>query len=176
MINKNNTNVEMADSFEASGINPFDAPTPGASLTGDPENPRAWETPPDFTEQEGALKALFTNMTEDENHSQLLSTLRNGSSIESLVQVMLFKGFQDGRWSPDLMLLLVEPLIYIVMWLADQAGIDAQISAEGDDWDDDEATEGRAAIENDINRMKPKIESLPQSLLSKMDNFSKGEE
>ena len=174
MMNKNST--DMADSFEDSGVNPFDAPTPGASLTSDPENPRAWETPPDFTDQEKALKSLFTNMTEEGTHEELLNTLRNGADIESLVQVVLFKGFQEGKWSPDLMLMLIEPLIYIVMWLADQAGIDAQVSADGDDWDDDEATEGRAAMENDIKRMKPKTDSLPPSLLAKMDTFSKGEE
>jgi len=174
MMNENST--DMADSFEDSGVNPFDAPTPGASLTSDPENPRAWETPPDFTDQEKALKSLFTNMTEEGMHEELLNTLRNGADIESLVQVVLFKGFQEGKWSPDLMLMLIEPLIYIVMWLADQAGIDAQVSADGDDWDDDEATEGRAAMENDIKRMKPKTDSLPPSLLAKMDTFSKGEE
>ena len=73
------------------------------------------------------------------------------------------------------MLLLVEPTIYIVMWLADQAGIDATISADGDDWEDEEETLGKDLIRNDIERMKPKVDSLPQSLLAKMDDFSRGE-
>ena len=152
MADENNMNIEMAESYETSGIDPFDAPTPGASLTSDPENPRAWETPPDYTNQEEALKAIFTNLTDEESHQSLLNTLRDGVDIESIVQVLLFKGFQDGKWSP------------------------AQISADGDDWDDDISNEARTAMENDIERMKPKTDSLPPSLLAKMDTFSKGEQ
>ena len=176
MADENNMNIEMVDSYEASGVDPFDAPIPGASLTNDPQNPRAWETPPEFTNQETALKNIFTNITEEESHEQLLNTLRDGVDIESTVQVILFKGFQDGKWSPDLSLLLIEPTIYLIMWIADQAGIEAQISADGDDWDDDVSNEARTAMENDIERMKPKTDSLPPSLLSKMDSFSKGEQ
>jgi hypothetical protein len=176
MVDENNANIEMAESYETSGIDPFDAPTPGASLTSDPENPRAWETPPDYNNQEEALKAIFSNLTDEEKHQSLLNTLRDGVDIESIVQVLLFKGFQDGKWSPDLSLLLIEPTIYLIMWIADQAGIEAQISADGDDWDDDVSNEARTAMENDIERMKPKTDSLPPSLLSKMDSFSKGEQ
>jgi len=175
MVDENNMNINMAESYEESGVDPFDAPTPGASLTNDPQNPYPWESPPDFTNQEKALHAIFQNITDEERHEQLLNTMRDGVDIESIVQVLLFKGFQDGKWSPDLMLLLVEPTIYIIMWLADKAGIEAQISADGDDWEDEDATMNRQAMENDIQRMKPKTDSLPQSLLSKMDGFSTGE-
>ena len=66
----------------------------------------------------------------------------------------MFKGFQDGKWNPDLMLLLIEPSVYIIMWLADKAGIEAQISADGDDWEDEEANQGRQMMREDIQRMK----------------------
>ena len=56
----------------------------------------------------------------------------------------------------------------MVMWIADQAGIDAQISADGDDWNDEEATMGRQALKTDIERMQKPPSSMPQSLLSKM--------
>ena len=176
MADENNMNIDMIDSYEKAGVDPFDAPTPGASLTNDPQNPYPWETPPDFTNQESALKNIFTNITEEENHEKLLNTLRDGVDIESIVQVLLFKGFQDGKWSPDLMLMLIEPMVYIVMWLADKAGIEAQISADGDDWEDEEANQGREMMREDIQRMKPKTEMLPQSLLAKMDSFSQGVE
>jgi len=168
MADENNMNMQMAESYEASGVDPFEAPIPGASLTSDPENPRAWETPPEYTTQEKALKNIFTNITEEENHGRLLNSLRDGIDIESIVQVLLFKGFQDGKWSPDLMLLLIEPLVYIVMWIADQAGIDAQISADGDDWEDEEAEMGRKLMTKDIERMKGPPSNMPPSLLSKM--------
>ncbi len=168
MADENNKNIEMAESYESSGVDLFEAPIPGASLTSDPENPRAWETPPEYTTQEKALKNIFTNITEEENHARLLNSLRDGIDIESIVQVLLFKGFQEGKWSPDLMLLLIEPLVYIVMWIADQAGIDAQISADGDDWEDEEEEIGRKLMTKDIERMKGPPANIPKSLLSKM--------
>jgi hypothetical protein len=85
-----------------------------------------------------------------------------------IVQILLFKGFQEGKWSPDLMLLLIEPTIYIVMWLADQAGIDATLDSDGDNWEEDD--EMMANMAQDSKRMKP--HNMPQSLLSQMGEFS----
>ena len=169
----NTENIEMAEAYEQSGVDMFDAPTPGSSLTGDPQNPRSWETPAQFTTEEEALKNIFMNLTKEENHDQLLNSLRDGNPIEMVVQVLLFKGFQEGKWSPDLMLLLIEPTVYIVMWLADQAGIDVTLDSDGDSWDEDEV--GRFNMQEDIKRMKPK-DNMPPSLLAQMNEFSGGEE
>ena len=38
---ENTENIEMAEAYEKSGTDMFDAPTPGSSLTSDPQNPRA---------------------------------------------------------------------------------------------------------------------------------------
>jgi len=170
---KNNQYIEMADSYEKSGVSPFDAPTPGSSLTSDPDNPRGWETPPTFSTEEKALKNIFMNLTKEENHDSLLNSLRDGNPIDMIVQVLLFKGFQEGKWSPDLMLLLIEPTVYIVMWLADQAGIDATLDSDGDNWDEDEV--GRFNMQEDIKRMKSK-NNMPPSLLAQMNEFSGGAE
>ncbi len=169
----NTENIEMAEAYEQSGVDMFDAPIPGSSLTGDPQNPRSWETPAEFNTEEEALKSIFMSLTKEENHDQLLNSLRDGNPIEMVVQVLLFKGFQEGKWSPDLMLLLIEPTVYIVMWLADQAGIDATLDSDGDNWDEDEI--GRFNMQEDIKRMKPK-NNMPPSLLAQMNEFSGGAE
>ena len=165
---ENTENIEMAEAYEQAGADMFDAPTPGSSLTSDPQNPRAWETPPEFNTEEEALKNIFMNLTDEDNHEQLLNSLRDGNPIEMIVQVLLFKGFQEGNWAPDLMLLLIEPTIYIVMWLADQAGIDATLDSDGDNWEEDD--EMMANMAEDSKRMKPN--NMPQSLLSQMGEFS----
>ena len=54
------------------------------------------------------------------DHEKLLNTLRDGVDIESVVQVLLFKGFQDGKWSPDLMLMLIEPMVASVEIINDR--------------------------------------------------------
>jgi|TARA_Y100000296_G_C5137926_1_gene239288 hypothetical protein len=166
---ENTGNIEMAEAYEKSGVDMFDAPTPGSSLTSDPQNPRAWESPPEFNTEEEALKNIFMNLTDEDNHEQLLNSLRDGESIEMIVQIILFKGFQEGKWSPDLMLLLIEPTIVIVMWLADKAGIDATLDSDGDNWEEED--EMMADMQKDTQRMKPN-NNLPQSLLSQMGEFS----
>ena len=166
---ENTGNIEMAEAYEKSGVDMFDAPTPGSSLTSDPQNPRAWETPPEFNTEEEALKNIFMNLTDEDNHEQLLNSLRDGESIEMIVQVILFKGFQEGKWSPDLMLMLIEPTIVIVMWLADKADIDATLDSDGDNWEEEDEMMGD--MQKDTQRMKPN-NNLPQSLLSQMGEFS----
>ena len=166
---ENTGNIEMADAYEKSGVDMFDAPISGSSLTSDPNNSHACESPAEFTTDEEALKSIFMNLTSEDNHEQLLNSLRDGDPIEMIVQVILFKGFQEGKWSPDLMLLLIEPTIVIVMWLADKAGIDATLDSDGDNWDEEDEMMGD--IQKDTQRMKPS-NNMPQSLLSQMSEFS----
>lgn len=105
------------------GLDPLDVPTPGESLTTDPENPRAYERPPQFTDLNKAVDDLFMRMTSRDNIDQFLDLIRDGVPIENIAQVALFEGFRQGQFNPDLMLLMIEPTIYILLWLADYANI-----------------------------------------------------
>jgi len=44
-----------------------------------------------------------------------------------IVQVLAFQGFNQNKWNPDLMMLIIEPTAYILMALAERAGIDYTI-------------------------------------------------
>ena len=174
--------LEAVDNEEPLNLSPefFDAPTPGESLTSDPENPKAYEKPAQFNTAEEATHKVFMILTEDDNHFTIVDAIGDGVPLDVLTQVFLFKGFQEGLWSTDLMLLLTEPTLYMLMWIADQAGIEAQIDSDGDDWDDEFESRARTAIEKDNIGMKGTDKSeemarakeqLPASLLSKMDAF-----
>ena len=65
--------------FEKRGINPFNNPTPGESLTRDPEQKFPWEQPPQLTEVDSVIKEIFINITEKE---KLLELLRPGKRLE----------------------------------------------------------------------------------------------
>ena len=106
------------------GMDPLDTPTPGASLTDDPESARAYEQPPQFTEVEKATEDLFMRLTQKDNIDQFLDLMRDGMPVENIAQVVLFEGFRQGQFNPDLMLLMIEPTIYILLYLADYANID----------------------------------------------------
>ena len=109
---------QLAEGYEQLGIDPFDSPIPGESLTSDPGNPRPFEKPPEFTNVEKAMAFIFDHLTNDGSYEDVLQTMREGTPLDMLAQVYLTKGFQEGKWNPDLMLLLIEPTIYLLMWLA----------------------------------------------------------
>ena len=52
--------------FEQRGTNPFNNPTPGESLTRDPEQKFPWEQPPQLNEVEPVIKEIFINITQKE--------------------------------------------------------------------------------------------------------------
>ena len=45
--------------FDEVGVNPFNAPIPGESLTTSPDMQKAWERPPKYVEQEKAIEAIY---------------------------------------------------------------------------------------------------------------------
>ena len=96
--------------FEEAGMNPFNAPTPGESLTRDPEQKFPWEQPPQITDVDTAIKEIFINLTEKNSLVELLNILNNGQPVDEIAQVMLYRGMTVGKYNSDLMLLLLEPL------------------------------------------------------------------
>lgn len=122
------------------GLDPLSAPIPGESLTADPETRAPFEKPPEHTELQPAIEELFMRLTEGESIDDTLDLMRQGAPIESVAQVVLFEGFRQGKFNPDMMLLLVEPTIYILAFLANYAGIDAVLYPE-EDFDNDEEGE-----------------------------------
>ena len=115
----------------------FDSPLPGESLTNDPETPLPFEGAPKYTDQEEILNYFFELFTSPEVFEKLMDTLDDGTPVMDLVQVFLIKGFQDGLYNPDLMMLLAEPLAYMLIALAERQGIDVEIMREEGDMSDD---------------------------------------
>lgn len=159
------------------GMDPFDTPTPGESLTSNPENPQPYEQAPQFTDQQKAVDDLFMRMTDSENIDHFLDLMRDGVPVEDIAQVALFEGFRQGMYTPDLMLLMIEPTIYILLYLADYAGIDnVMLSPDGTDSNLSVPTEGEGS-QGDIKVGEKSIarpESVSPSLLQKLTG-SKGE-
>ena len=130
-------------------------PIPGESLTNSPDTPYPWEQATQFTELEPAIDALFIELTEPETD-----------------------GFQKGMWNPDLLLLLVEPVMYMLMALGEKAGImDAVIySDEQEDYDDDDKQLNsiEKAIDIAQDKVVPKLKSgvMPQNIQEKIKEFT----
>lgn len=116
----------------------FNRAIPGQSLTNDPDSPAPFEKAPKFTEKTEALKYHFELFTEEQNYENILNALDQDVSIMEVVKVFLFKGFEDGLFNPDLMLLLAEPLAYMIAALAERAGVDFTIMGDPDEYEDQE--------------------------------------
>ena len=97
-------NKTEPNEFEKIGMNPFNSPIPGQSLTVPQETRHAWESPPRYTTVEPVLKELFLQITEKETYIELLNLLNNGTPIDELAQVILYRGMTSGLFNPDLML------------------------------------------------------------------------
>jgi len=58
-----------------------------------------------------------------------------GASARNLASTILYDGYTKGIWNPDLMMLMLEPVMYMLIALAEKAGID-YILYRGDDQED----------------------------------------
>lgn len=130
----------------------------GSSLTNPKESAYAWEQPPQFTNLQEATQALFVEITEPETMNALLDLIENQLSIGQISEIILTDGFQRGLFNPDLMLLLIEPMMYMLIYLAEKAGIvDYVTYAEEDEEDEEDSDTQESELDNVIEQAKENL-------------------
>ena len=123
--------------FEEEAISPFNAPIPGESLTASPDNAKSWERPPEFTDEEQAMMEVYLVLTEQDALKELVKIIDSGVALDEIAQVILYKGYTEGKYNPDLMLMLIEPTLYLLISIADYADIKDYVLYEGEEDDPD---------------------------------------
>lgn len=126
--------------------NVFNAPIPGQSLTQDPEMRSPWENPPAMNAANQALDHFYGVVTSNkfiESYAELISEDKQ-FFVDELAVGMLQEGFLNGLYTPDTMVLLVEPLIILLVWAAAQLGFPVSFST-------DSGYEDRTGFEELIN-------------------------
>lgn len=108
---------------------------PGESLVDNPDEPKPFKRPPEFTNFKAALEFTTAELLQEENYMPLMGAIADGVSIFDLAAQMGYVGFREGKWNPDLMLMLIEPFMYLLMALAEKAGIEYRIDSEEDEDD-----------------------------------------
>ena len=163
--------------FDKVGVNPFSAPTPGESLTTPTDMPKAWERPPQYIDQGNAMEAVYMELTSPDNLEKLINIINDGTPLDEIAQVVLYKGYTEGLFNPDLMLLLIEPTLYLLIAIADYADINDYILYEGEDTDPEAEIHGDDVEpvnmdEDEVveEKPQPKKESLGESLLAKVES------
>ena len=123
-------------------------PIPGQSLTNSPDTPYPWEQPTEFTEIQPAIESMFINLTEDDAYEALVDIIDADNTIAEAAQIILFAGFEEGLWNPDLMTLLIEPTMYLIMALVERAGrVEYKIDRDPDELDEEDKAEQITAME-----------------------------
>jgi len=171
MVDKNQYSQEGLDF-----LGKMERPIAGQSLTNSPDSKYAWENPPKFTELQPALDSMFIDLTEPQAYEAIVDLVDGGNSIADISQIILYSGFEDGLYNPDLMMLLIEPSMYLIMSLVEKAGrLDYTILKEDDD-DYEEPTEEEVTfLENVLERAKSKADKnkksvkLPNSISEKIE-------
>ena len=150
---------------ELAGLSSNGAALPGQSLTNDPEQPRPWEKPATFSNPREALDSIVGELLQPEAMKNIVNALVNGAAVADLAMVVLYTKFTQGDINPDTMLLLVEPAMYIIMAIGEEANIKYNI--EGNDLDELDDEDNEEEELRKLNKFKNSFTNIKQDTVAK---------
>ena len=151
-------NQQVIDALVNSG-----RPIPGQSLTNDPDQKYPWEGPPEYTDFRQALNFITGQLLQEDIFAAIMKGIGDGVPLADITLQMLQTGFEQGKWNPDLLTMLIEPTIYTLMALSEKAGIKYRINGDEEDDIDEED-------ERDITNMR--ANNLKKYVKAKVTNQS----
>ena len=112
----------------------------------------------------------------------IVSAIGQDVPITDVATQMLYVGFREGKWNPDLLMMLVEPVMYVLMALCEKAGVDYKLygDEEQDDTEEDEVEIRNNKQKNLAAAAKAKIGNitkvptgaLPQDIVADIQSSS----
>ena len=158
------TDEEIESGFR-SNMGKMNRKIPGQSLTNDPKQPYPFEQAPQYTTLADALDYYFATLTQEGTYENLMVMISNGVPIMDIVQITLHQGFQEGLFNPDLMMLLIEPMAYMIAAMCEKEGIEFEIMTDEQEEEDTEEQRMpmvRQAARQVTNLDKPDV--LPEQI------------
>ena len=110
------------DKFKEAQNNPFDAPIPGQGLTDKPGN-YPWEHPPQYTDTQEATEFVWDKLTQPQFAQQVVAMLDSGIPVEAIGRIIVFSGFTEGKWNPDVAFIITEPIMKMIATIGITAGV-----------------------------------------------------
>tara|TARA_E500000318_G_scaffold100980_1_gene104112 strand:+ start:2172 stop:2756 length:585 start_codon:yes stop_codon:yes gene_type:complete len=101
---------------------PFAVAPPGHSLTED-NSKWAWGKPPQITDPEQALEVAIASLQKPKVRDEMFKLLYTGVSVEVMVEGYVLQAFHDGKFMPDVGMLIRPPLGIYIAHMAEEAGI-----------------------------------------------------
>ena len=100
----------------------FSAAPPGHSLTDD-NSKWPWGKPPQSVNPDRVFDTLLDGLMKPEPQEEMFKLLMVGVSVETLVEGILFQGFRDGKFTPDVGLLVKGPIAIMIADMAEQNNV-----------------------------------------------------
>ena len=110
------------DQFKEAENNPFDAPVPGQSLTDKPGN-YPWEHSPQYTDTAEAADYVWDRLSQPEFAEQVIAMLDAGIPVEAIGRIIIFAGFTEGKWTPDVAFIIAEPVMKMIAAVGIHGGV-----------------------------------------------------
>tara|TARA_R110000772_G_scaffold129280_1_gene237371 strand:- start:256 stop:888 length:633 start_codon:yes stop_codon:yes gene_type:complete len=156
----------------------FEGPTAGQSLTNDPSNPYPWEKAPEMTSVKVATEKIFFDLLKKDNLTTVATLMSQKTPVVDIANLLLTAGFQKGKWNPDMMLNLLEPTMYMLMAIAEKAGIDPVLTREDTDViiedDEDESLKDLQNSRQQVRNVIPEGKGLKDVQIQKINPVSVG--
>jgi hypothetical protein len=127
---------------------PFAVAPPGHSLTED-NSKWAWGKPPQIVDPEQALEVAIASLQRPKVRDEMFKLLYTGVSIEVMVEGYVLQAFHDGKFMPDVGMLIRPPLGMYIAHMAEEAGIPYRLFEN-----EDAGTEGQMDDETFFSMMK----------------------
>jgi len=124
--------IMQAQRGTVGAIDRFASAPPGHSLTQD--NSRwAWGRPPQDVDPDKVVGKLLDQLERPRQRGELIKLLVVGVSVESIVEGMIIQGFQEGRFTPDVGLIIKAPLAFYIAEMAEDEGIPYRLFENSDE-------------------------------------------
>ena len=127
---------------------PFAVAPPGHSLTQD-NSKWAWGKPPQITDPEQALEVAIASLQRPKVRDEMFKLLYTGVSVEVMVEGYVLQAFHDGKFMPDVGMLIQPPLGMYIAHMAEEAGIPYRLFEN-----EDAGTEGQMDDQTFFSMMK----------------------
>ena len=102
-------------------FDPFNTPVPGQSLTDEPGN-YPWEHPPRKTDPEVILEEIWRSITTPAAVEEMVYLLDAGVPVEGIARTIVFAGFMEGEFTPDVGFTLAESVMEMITAIGMRAG------------------------------------------------------
>ena len=156
----------------------FEAPIAGQSLTNDPSNPYPWEKAPEMTSVKMATEKIFFDLLKEDNLTTVATLMSQKTPVVDIANLLLQSGFQKGKWNPDMMLNLLEPTMYMLMAIAEKAGIDPVLTRDDADViiedDEDESLQDLQNSRQQVRNVIPEGKGFKDVQIQKINPASVG--